>query len=31
MVHSNGPSVGFHPGAGNAKDRQLGLSSGNLI
>lgn len=27
-VHSNGPSVGFSPGSGTAKDRQLGLSIG---
>ena len=27
-VHSNGPSVGFSPGSGSAKDRQLGLPIG---
>ena len=27
-VHSNGPSVGFSPGSGSAKDRQLGLPTG---
>ena len=27
-VHSNGPSVGFSPGDGTAKDRELGLPTG---
>lgn len=27
-VHSNGPSIGFSPGNGNAKDRQLGMPIG---
>ena len=30
-VHSNGPSVGFSPGAGNYSDRQLGLSTGAMV
>jgi len=30
-VHSNGPSIGFYPGAGNARDRQLGLPTGGDI
>ena len=27
-IHSNGPSVGFSPGSGTAKDRELGLPIG---
>ena len=30
-VHSNGPSIGFSPGAGNGHDRQLGLPTGGDI
>ena len=30
-VHSNGPSVGFSPGAGNYSDRKLGLSTGATV
>lgn len=30
-VHSNGPSVGFAPGAGNVSDRKLGLSIGDKV
>ena len=30
-VHSNGPSVGFSPGAGNYSDRELGLSTGATV
>ena len=30
-VHSNGPSVGFAPGAGSANDRNLGIPTGSEI
>ena len=30
-VHSNGPSVGFSPGAGFGLDRKLGLSVGSVV
>lgn len=30
-VHSNGPSVGFSPGAGNPSDRQLGMPIGDTV
>ena len=31
IVHSNGPSVGFSPGAGNLPDRELGLPIGSDV
>ena len=31
VVHSNGPSVGFSPGAGRPSDRELGLPVGSEV